>query len=279
MAQLTLPSPTGVGGQRWLSGSQMVYRCTADPRDGTTNSPGVEQTTRNRNTEDDGEERIRERILGSALTFVPQHGWSKNALVAGAEVEGLPSVAHGMFPRGGIELVLYFYAMSNQQLADLLAAENKLTQDGNKQKKSTEVFIRDALETRLRMLIPYLSKWPQAMGLMSLPWNAPEALDNLKTMISDIWFYAGDRSVDMNWYSKRLSVAGVYKSSELYMLQDGSEGFRDTWGFMQRRINNVMKLGDVAAQMQPGNIDGVGTFMTGAIEITRNMMGLNDRNR
>lgn len=28
-------------------------------------------------------------------------------------------------------------------------------------KKSTEVFIRDALETRLRMLIPYLSKWPQ----------------------------------------------------------------------------------------------------------------------
>jgi len=28
-------------------------------------------------------------------------------------------------------------------------------------KKSTELFIRDALETRLRMLIPYLSKWPQ----------------------------------------------------------------------------------------------------------------------
>ena len=54
-------------------------------------------------------------------------------MLTGAEVEGLPSVAHGMFPRGGIELVLYFYTTSNQQLADLLAAENKLTQDGNKQ--------------------------------------------------------------------------------------------------------------------------------------------------
>lgn len=45
-------------------------------------------------------------------------------------------------------------------------------------------------------------------------------------------------------------MAGVYKSSELYMLQDGSEGFRDTWGFMQRRINNVMKLGEVAAKVR-----------------------------
>ena len=48
----------------------------------------------------------------------------------GAEVEGLPSVAHGMFPRGGIELVLFFYASSNQKLADMLAAETRLSQDG-----------------------------------------------------------------------------------------------------------------------------------------------------
>ena len=28
-------------------------------------------------------------------------------------------------------------------------------------KKSTDLFIRDALETRLRMLVPYLPQWPQ----------------------------------------------------------------------------------------------------------------------
>ena len=45
-------------------------------------------------------------------------------------------------------------------------------------------------------------------------------------------------------------MAGVYKSSELFMLQDKSEDFRDTWSFMQRRVNNVMKLGEVAAQVR-----------------------------
>lgn len=34
----------------------------------------------------------------------------------GAEKEGLPGVAHGMFPRGGAELVFFFYGECNQQL-------------------------------------------------------------------------------------------------------------------------------------------------------------------
>ena len=56
--------------------------------------------------------------------------------------------------------------------------------------------------------------------------------------------------LQLNWYTKRVSVAGVYKSSELFMLQDTSDDFRDTWSFMQRRVNNVMKLGEVAAQVR-----------------------------
>ena len=43
----------------------------------------------------------------------------------GAEVEGMPGVAHGLFTRGGAELVFYFYADCNRRLADQLAAEVK----------------------------------------------------------------------------------------------------------------------------------------------------------
>ena len=45
--------------------------------------------------------------------------------IAGAEVEGMPGVAHGLFPRGGVELVFYFYNDCNRRLADQLAAEAK----------------------------------------------------------------------------------------------------------------------------------------------------------
>jgi ubiquinone biosynthesis protein COQ9 len=59
-------------------------------------------------------------------------------------------------------------------------------------------FIRGAVEKRLRMNMPYINKWPQALGIMSLPPNAPSALANLLTLVDDICYYAGDRSVDVS---------------------------------------------------------------------------------
>lgn len=47
------------------------------------------------------------------------------------------------------------------------------------------------------MIIPYLSKWPQAIAIMSLPPNVPQALATLLTFVDDICYYAGDRSVDV----------------------------------------------------------------------------------
>ena len=47
---------------------------------------------------------------------------------SGAETEGFPSISHGMFPRGGAELVHFFYASSNQALATILA--EKVQQQG-----------------------------------------------------------------------------------------------------------------------------------------------------
>ena len=37
----------------------------------------------------------------------------------------------------------------------------------------------------------------QAMGLMALPQNVVGSLKNLHQLCDDIWFYAGDRSVNV----------------------------------------------------------------------------------
>lgn len=65
--------------------------------------------------------------------------------------------------------------------------------------KKPEEQVRDALEERLRMVIPYKKTWPQAMAIMTLPPNAPVSLANLLTLIDDICYYAGDRSVDVSY--------------------------------------------------------------------------------
>lgn len=59
-------------------------------------------------------------------------------------------------------------------------------------------FAEKAIEARIKMIIPYLCKWPQAIAIMSLPPNVPNALATLLTMVDDICYYAGDRSVDVS---------------------------------------------------------------------------------
>lgn len=45
----------------------------------------------------------------------------------------------------------------------------------------------------------------------------------------------------MSWYSKRIALAVAYKTSELSMIQDKSEGFSDTFEFLQKRVEDVVK--------------------------------------
>lgn len=69
--------------------------------------------------------------------------------------------------------------------------------DSSSPRKTPEQQVRDAVETRLRMVIPYKKTWPQAIAIMTLPPHVPTALANLLTLVDDICYYAGDRSVDV----------------------------------------------------------------------------------
>lgn len=135
---------------------------------------------------------IRSKIMDAALPFVSAHGWSQETISKGAQSIGYPGIVHGMFPNGGIELVHYFYSQCNQKLIEQLKTELET----NKNHNPTE-YVRKAVQLRLQMIEPYQSQWPKALGLMSLPPNAPKSLAHLLTLIDDICYYAGDRSVDV----------------------------------------------------------------------------------
>ncbi|CAH1779004.1 unnamed protein product [Owenia fusiformis] len=241
----------------------------------STNTEEQQDSSQSENPETDREYETKTRILNSALTFVNEYGWTKKAIVAGAEEEGYPAVTHGLFPGGGADLVSYFYVLSNNQLSEKL---HKETQKDAEEKKGTTKLIRWALETRLRMIIPYIDTWPQAMGIMTLPQNAPTAWQNLANLVDEIWYHAGDRSTDMNWYTKRLSVAAVYKSSEIYMLQDKSGDYLETWQFMDRRIQDITKMGKAVKECQQGS-DVMREGVMAATEIAKNILGVSSRHR
>ena len=63
------------------------------------------------------------------------------------------------------------------------------------------------------------------MALQSRPQHAAAALTRLGGLVDDVWAAAGDKSADYNWYTKRALLAGVYGTTELYMLTGGLPGF------------------------------------------------------
>ncbi|KAF7403973.1 hypothetical protein HZH68_006767 [Vespula germanica] len=197
----------------------------------------------NEETEEEYEKKTKRKILIASMNFVPELGWSRQAISAGAESIGYPGIIHGMFPNGGAELVAHFYSSCNNELNKILKEKyEKIQADPAKKVQDTGKQICYAIETRLRMIIPYKKNWPQAIALMTLPPNVPTVLANLVTLVDDICYYTGDRSIDINWYTKRVVLAGIYKTTELYMLQDNSEDNEETWKFLKRRIEDVDQL-------------------------------------
>ncbi|XP_005796322.1 ubiquinone biosynthesis protein COQ9, mitochondrial [Xiphophorus maculatus] len=222
------------------------------------------------------EEQLQARILTAALEFVPLHGWSMEAISAGAEAVGLSSASTGMFTNGAGDLVLHFISQCNSNLTEILAEQHNQVQLGQVEPKKTADFLRDAVETRLRMYIPYMESWPQAMSILLLPHNIPDSLKHLSTMVDDIWYYAGDRSTDMNWYTKRAVLTGLYNSTELVMLQDSSPDFQDTWTFLDNRIQDVTNMAVTAKQMQLTG-EAVAQGLMGAAVTLKNLTGLNQK--
>ncbi|XP_058833692.1 ubiquinone biosynthesis protein COQ9, mitochondrial-like isoform X2 [Topomyia yanbarensis] len=217
---------------------------------------------------------VKTAILNAALSFVPTYGWSKQSVAKGALSIDYPTVINGLFPRGGVELVQHFYGQCNEELLDHLKQEAA----GAERVRNPTEFARNAIEVRLRMLIPYIKHWPQALGLMTLPPNVPTSLANVLTLVDDICYYAGDRSVDFNWYTRRIGLATIYKATELYMLQDHSADYEKTWKFLDRRMEEASLVHDFLVKSEDAT-SHLQSAVGSAFSTARNILGLNFERR
>ncbi len=57
------------------------------------------------------------------------------------------------------------------------------------------------------------------------------------------WRYVGDKSLDFNFYSKRISLFMVYKLSCIFYLSDSSEGFLETKIFIRDFLGMFVNFG------------------------------------
>jgi len=195
-------------------------------------------------SEDYSEAEIKDGILEAALEFVPRLGWTRESISTAAELYGYPGLAHGMFPGGGADLANYFYSKCNAELRE------RMEEDADEEVPCKRAFIRAALKQRLEMTLEVKDRWHEAMAVLSSRDGIEGALKNLFELVDDIWHYAGDRSVDASWYTRRTALAAIYKSTEFYMLQDMSQGCEETWAFLDRRLDDAFAVGSTIRRQE-----------------------------
>jgi ubiquinone biosynthesis protein COQ9 len=82
----------------------------------------------------------------------------------------------------------------------------------------------------------------RALAILAMPQNLPLGLRISWRSVDLMWRIAGDTSTDFNHYTKRMTLGAVYGSTLLVWLDDQSEGWSETAAFLDRRIDDVMKI-------------------------------------
>ena len=100
--------------------------------------------------------------------------------------------------------------------------------------------IAAAVRFRLEAADPELVR--RGAAIFALPQNAATGSKLVWETCDKIWTVLGDQSADYNWYTKRMTLSGVYSATVLYWMGDESEDHADSWAFLDRRIENVMQF-------------------------------------
>lgn len=178
---------------------------------------------------------LRDRLLDATLVHVPFDGWTPASLNAAARGLGLSrALALNAFPGGAAEMVELWNRRSDERMLAALEARDL-----------SDLRFRDrvALAVRLRLeAAGHKESVRRGIALLAMPQNAAVAARCLYRTVDAIWHGVGDRSTDFSFYTKRGLLAGVYSATVLYWLDDRSEGSAATWSFLDRRIDDVMKI-------------------------------------
>jgi ubiquinone biosynthesis protein COQ9 len=189
-------------------------------------------------------EEQRDRLLEAALAHVPFDGWSRRSLVAAAADLGIDQgLARRLFPRGGDDLLVHLERWADRQMLARIDTEELQTLRVRER-------IARLVRARLEVLTPHREALRRATAARLLPSNALTATASLWRTVDLMWAVAGDRANDFSYYTKRSLLAAVWSSTFLFWLDDRSDGLEATWGFLERRIDNVMQIGSLRSRIE-----------------------------
>jgi len=182
-------------------------------------------------------------LLAAMLPHVAFEGWSDSSFAAAAsDVKLSIEDARALCPRGAIDLAVAFHRDGDAAMVERLGSADL-----------SEMRFRDKVATALRYRVEAMTDKEavrRASTLFALPLHVPEGARLIWETSDHVWTALGDTSRDGNWYSKRATLAGVWAATVLFWLGDNSPDQSETMAFIDRRIDDVMKIEKLKADLR-----------------------------
>ena len=182
-------------------------------------------------------------LVTASLPHVAFDGWSPAAFSAAmAELDMPEAEARSLCPRGSVDLAVAYHQMGDAAMVEALKVADL-----------SDMRFRDKVAHAIRLRLDAITDKEavrRGTALFSLPHMAPDGARLIWGTADAIWTTLGDTSDDYNWYTKRATLSGVYGAVVLYWLGDDSVDGQATDAFIDRRIDNVMQIEKVKAQVR-----------------------------
>lgn len=187
-------------------------------------------------------EQLRRRLALAVGENAVFDGWTRAAVDSAAGQLGIDSVqARLAMPKGQAAMIDLYIQEVDRALEAWFTPERMA---GTKIREK----IRSLVWHRLETMGPAREAVRRALAILAMPQNLPLALRISWRTADEMWRLAGDTSTDFNHYTKRMTLGAVYGSTLLVWLDDQSEGWMETAAFLDRRIDDVMKIEKLKAE-------------------------------
>jgi ubiquinone biosynthesis protein COQ9 len=163
-------------------------------------------------------------------------GWGDKALAMAADQLGVPADrARLAFPGGAPQMIDGWFDAIDRAMAAAWPLQRI-------EKLRFRERIRELILFRIELIHPHREALRRAVALFAQPQNAMTGAKLAWRAADRMWRIAGDVSTDFNYYSKRGILAALYTSTMLVYLDDDSDRLAQTRGFLDRRIDDVMRF-------------------------------------
>lgn len=159
-----------------------------------------------------------------------------------------PDYHYILFPGKESQIIKKFGEWQDQKMLELLAQEKQILKTREK--------IAKALEIRIMKIVSKTVILKQK-ALFLMPSYTLLGAKCYSQTCDLIWRYAGDKSDDFSYYSKRGLLLCVYTSACLFYLSDDSKEFIKTKEFIATSLESVINIAKIKNKLQLPSIEDI----------------------